>query len=164
MNTTGSSVLKEAQRISKIGKRDERPVVVPVGLLQSELYTDKMNRIPEKLHFKIGEVADFLGLKQYVLRYWETEFEELRPKKGSNNQRMYTRKNIELSVLIQHLLHTEKFSIEGARQFLKKQKEQGKNQAIQAAASQGIQKELISLQSEVYKLKLKLDSYLKVDQ
>jgi DNA-binding transcriptional MerR regulator len=75
---------------------------------------------------KIGEVAEILGVKQYVLRYWETEFEELSPKKSGNNQRMYTRKNVETALMIQKLLHRDRFSIEGARKILNNTKHEVK--------------------------------------
>ncbi|OFZ29860.1 MAG: hypothetical protein A2622_11145 [Bdellovibrionales bacterium RIFCSPHIGHO2_01_FULL_40_29] len=75
--------------------------------------------IPDRFGFKIGDVADLLGIKQYVLRYWEQEFEILKPKKASNNQRLYTKKDVENAFLIRKLLYRDKFSIEGARQALK---------------------------------------------
>lgn len=80
--------------------------------------------IPHKLAFKIGDVAELLHVKQYVLRYWETEFDLLKPKKASNNQRMYSRKDVENALLIRKLLHRDRFSIEGARNILKDFKQQ----------------------------------------
>jgi DNA-binding transcriptional MerR regulator len=74
--------------------------------------------------FKIGEVAKYVGVKQYVLRYWETEFEALHPRKSNNGQRFYTRKDIEMALTIRKLLHEDRFSIEGARAVLKKMKSQ----------------------------------------
>jgi DNA-binding transcriptional MerR regulator len=85
--------------------------------LQAELA-----RIPDKLAFKIGEVADLLEVKAYVLRYWETEFEILKPKKSKHNQRMYERRDVENLMLIKKLLYRDRFSIEGARSALKKLK------------------------------------------
>lgn len=87
---------------------------------------EKIKNIPDKLGFKIGEVADYVGVKQYVLRYWETEFEVLHPKKSSNGQRFYTRKDIETALIIKKLLHEDRFSIEGARSFLKRLRQQNK--------------------------------------
>lgn len=86
-----------------------------------ELETE-LGQIPEKLAFKIGEVADLLGVKAYVLRYWETEFDVLKPKKSKHNQRMYERKDVENLFLIKKLLYRDRFSIEGARAALKKLK------------------------------------------
>lgn len=82
----------------------------------------KINEIPDKLGFKIGEVAKYVGVKSYVLRYWETEFDSLNPKKSTNGQRFYTRKDIEMALTIRKLLYEDRFSIEGAKSALKKMK------------------------------------------
>ena len=74
--------------------------------------------IPNKLYFKIGEVSSLLTIEPYVLRFWETEFPKLAPKKTEKGQRMYRRKDVELLLQIKHLLYEKKFTIEGARQFL----------------------------------------------
>lgn len=74
--------------------------------------------IPDKLYFKIGEVSDLLGVEPYVLRYWETEFSVLSPKKSGTGHRLYRRKDVELLLRIKHLLYEKKFTIEGARQSL----------------------------------------------
>src|SRR5689334_17848869 len=74
--------------------------------------------IPDKLYFKIGEVSDLLGVEPYVLRYWETEFSVLSPKKSGTGHRLYRRKDVELLLRIKHLLYEKKFTIEGARQTL----------------------------------------------
>lgn len=77
--------------------------------------------LPDKLYFKIGEVADLTGVKQHVLRYWESEFPAIRPQKSKTNQRLYRRKDIEAVVAIKHLLYERKFTIEGARRFLREE-------------------------------------------
>lgn len=97
------------------------PISLPAALCDDRLL-EEINSIPDKMGFKIGDVADMLGIKQYVLRYWETEFDLLKPKKASNNQRMYTRKDVENAFLIRKLLHRDRFSIEGARNALKELK------------------------------------------
>ncbi|MEO8592656.1 MAG: MerR family transcriptional regulator [Candidatus Solibacter sp.] len=74
--------------------------------------------IPDKLYFKIGEVSELLGVEAYVLRYWETEFPVLSPKKSGTGHRLYRRKDVELLLRIKHLLYDKKFTIEGARQNL----------------------------------------------
>jgi DNA-binding transcriptional MerR regulator len=74
--------------------------------------------IPDKLYFKIGEVSELLGVEPYVLRYWETEFTVLSPKKSGTGHRLYRRKDVELLLRIKHLLYEKKFTIEGARQLL----------------------------------------------
>src|ERR1700691_2768444 len=74
--------------------------------------------IRDKLYFKIGEVSELLGVEPYVLRYWETEFTALSPKKSGTGHRLYRRKDVELLLRIKHLLYDKKFTIEGARQTL----------------------------------------------
>src|SRR5277367_3548736 len=74
--------------------------------------------IPDKLYFKIGEVAELLGVEPYVLRYWETEFSVLSPKKSGTGHRLYRRKDVETLLRIKHLLYEKRFTIEGARQAL----------------------------------------------
>jgi DNA-binding transcriptional MerR regulator len=74
--------------------------------------------IPDKLYFKIGEVSDLLGVEAYVLRYWESEFPVLSPKKSGTGHRLYRRKDVELLLRIKHLLYDKRFTIEGARQSL----------------------------------------------
>ncbi|MDX1386106.1 MAG: MerR family transcriptional regulator [bacterium] len=82
--------------------------------------------IPDKLYFKIGEVADIVGVKPYVLRYWETEFPEIAPSKSKSKQRLYKRREVETILKIRDLLYNEKFTIEGARQRLKEGTRKGK--------------------------------------
>jgi DNA-binding transcriptional MerR regulator len=73
----------------------------------------------EKMFFRIGEVSDILGVKPHVIRYWETEFPEIVPKKSSTGHRVYERKEVQALMQIHRLLHVERFSIEGARKKLK---------------------------------------------
>ena len=74
--------------------------------------------IPDKLYFKIGEVSELLGVEPHVLRYWESEFPALSPKKSGTGHRLYRRKDVELLLRIKHLLYEKRFTIEGARQSL----------------------------------------------
>jgi DNA-binding transcriptional MerR regulator len=74
--------------------------------------------IPDKLYFRIGEVSRLAGIKPYVLRFWETEFPLLGPKKSSTGQRLYRRKDVELVLEIKRLLYEQRFTIEGARNLL----------------------------------------------
>ena len=76
-------------------------------------------QLPDKLYFKIGEVADLVGVKPYVLRYWESEFSILKPAKTRSKHRLYRRKDVENLLQIKRLLHDERFTIEGARKRLK---------------------------------------------
>ena len=73
----------------------------------------------KKLYHSIGEVSEITGLKPYVLRYWETEFPNLSPAKNRAGNRIYTEENINTILEIKRLLYDERFTIEGARQFLK---------------------------------------------
>ena len=75
--------------------------------------------LPDKLFFKIGEVTNIVDVKQHVLRYWESEFPAIRPQKSKTNQRLYRRKDVEAVIAIKHLLYDKKFTIEGARNYLK---------------------------------------------
>ena len=100
-------------------RRPNRP---GIGVEVDQELDDQITGIPDKLAFKIGEVADLVGVKAYVLRYWETEFEVLKPKKSKHNQRMYERRDVENLLLIKKLLYRDRFSIEGARSALKRLK------------------------------------------
>jgi len=73
----------------------------------------------KKLYYSISEVSRITDLEQYVLRYWETEFELLKPAKNSSGNRIYTNKDIKLILLIKKLLKEEKYTIEGAKKILK---------------------------------------------
>lgn len=90
-------------------------------------------QIPNKLYFRIGEVAKITGIKPYVLRYWETEFNGLGPKKSGTNQRQYRRKDVELVLEIKRLLYEKRFTIEGARKHLG-QRSKGLPVTVPAAA------------------------------
>ncbi len=74
--------------------------------------------IPDKLYFRIGEVARLAGIKPYVLRFWESEFPSLGPKKSGTGHRLYRRKDVELVLEIKRLLYEKRFTIEGARKTL----------------------------------------------
>jgi DNA-binding transcriptional MerR regulator len=85
--------------------------------------------VPDKLYFRIGEVSRLCKLPAYVLRFWETEFPQLKPTKGSTGQRMYRRHEVECALRIKHLLYQEGFTISGARQHLKAESKNGKSQS-----------------------------------
>lgn len=74
--------------------------------------------LPDKLYFKIGEVAGLTGVPAYVLRFWETEFGRIRPKRTASGQRLYRKSDVELILKIKHLLYDKKYTIKGARQHL----------------------------------------------
>jgi DNA-binding transcriptional MerR regulator len=85
--------------------------------------------VPDKLYFRIGEVSRLCRLPAYVLRFWETEFPQLKPVKSSTGQRMYRRKDVEAVLHIKKLLYEEGFTIAGARQQLRAEVAITKNQA-----------------------------------
>lgn len=74
--------------------------------------------IPNKLYFKIGEVAKMADVPTHVLRYWESEFKTIKPKRTSSKQRMYRRKDVELILNIKDLLHTKGYTIAGAKRLI----------------------------------------------
>ncbi len=74
--------------------------------------------IPDKLYFRIGEVAKLIGVKPYVLRYWETEFPEIAPVKSKTKQRLYKRQDVELICRIRELLYNRRFTIQGAKKMI----------------------------------------------
>ncbi len=85
--------------------------------------------IPDKLYFRIGEVSDLCRVPAYVLRFWETEFPQLKPVKSSTGQRMYRRREVENALRIKKLLYDEGFTIAGARQQLKVEARGAREQA-----------------------------------
>jgi len=77
--------------------------------------------IPEdKRYFRIGEVSRIIGVEPYVLRYWESEFSQIRPARADSNQRTYQKKDLEIIFEIKRLLYEEKLTIEGAKKQLKR--------------------------------------------
>jgi DNA-binding transcriptional MerR regulator len=85
--------------------------------------------IPDKLYFRIGEVATLCRLPAYVLRFWESEFPQLKPVKSSTGQRMYRRRDVEIVLRIKQLLYEQGFTIVGARQQLRSETKTDKGQA-----------------------------------
>ncbi len=74
--------------------------------------------IPDRLYFKIGDVAKLCGVEAYVLRFWETQFPQLRPGKSGSGQRLYRRREVELALEIKRLVHGEGYTLAGARAVL----------------------------------------------
>ncbi len=85
---------------------------------QEDMILGPLPEIPDKLYFRIGDVARLANIKPYVLRFWETEFPGLGPKKSGTGHRLYRRKDVEMVLEIKRLLYQERFTIEGARKFL----------------------------------------------
>ena len=89
---------------------------------------DSQPRIPDKKHFRIGEIGRIVGVPTSVLRYWETEFPGIKPRRTSSGQRLYHRSEIELILKIKTLLYDKKFTIKGARNYLEAESEQKPSQ------------------------------------
>ena len=101
--------------------------------------------IPDKLYFRIGEVSRLAGIKPYVLRFWETEFSTLGPKKSGKGHRLYRRKDVELVLEIKHLLYDKRFTIEGARKHL-----DTRTREPHAKASDGAAKKSARVQGDLF--------------
>src|SRR5882757_9540480 len=108
--------------------------------------------IPDKLYFRIGEVARLCDVPAYVLRFWESEFPQLKPHKGGTGQRLYRRRDVEMALRIKTLLYSEGYTIPGARQVFKaelKQKEPQLALAIDNAAPNVDTRHLRKLQKDL---------------
>jgi len=104
---------------------------------QEDMIVGAEPEIPDKLYFRIGDVARLAGIKPYVLRFWETEFPALGPKKSGTGHRLYRRKDVEMVLEIKRLLYEQRFTIEGARKFLETR---AKPEPVPAAAKPGKRK------------------------
>ena len=105
-----------------------------------------MEKDIKKLYYSIGEVSKLVGLKSYVLRYWETEFKQLTPPKNRAGNRTYRQKDIDLILKIKNLLHVKKFTIEGARSVIS-----SKNSNLSATESMD-RKTIIQLKNELQQI------------
>lgn len=76
-------------------------------------------QLPDKLYFRIGEVADIVGVEPHVLRYWETEFRSIRPEKSRRGQRVYSRRDVDMLLKVKELLYGHKYTIAGAKKKLR---------------------------------------------
>lgn len=110
-------------------------------------------RLPDKLYFKIGEVSRIVGVKPYVLRYWETEFELLKPGKAPSRHRLYRKKDVELLLEIKRLLYAEGYTIEGARKRLKENKKEERQQLKLALPDSTYKNALIRIKKELQSLR-----------
>jgi len=111
------------------------------------------SRLPDKIYFKIGEVSEILGVEPYVLRYWETEFEALKPSKAPSRHRLYKKRDVELLLDIKRLLYTEGFTIEGARKKLKESRKEEKHQLKLPLADQKYRNALVKVKRELESLR-----------
>jgi DNA-binding transcriptional MerR regulator len=118
------------------------------------------NALPDKLFFKIGEVAQIVGVKPHVLRYWETEFVALRPMKTRGAHRVYRRRDVELATLVKRLLHEERLTIAGAKKRLRELERDRVSSPPdpQAAEQVGLRADLLALRRELGDLLKALDA------
>jgi DNA-binding transcriptional MerR regulator len=111
--------------------------------------------IPDKLYFRIGEVAKLCDVPAYVLRFWESEFPQLKPHKGGTGQRLYRRRDVEMAMRIKTLLYDEGYTIPGARQVFKSELKQREPQlalAIDDAQAGVNPRQLKKLQKDLHDL------------
>jgi DNA-binding transcriptional MerR regulator len=109
--------------------------------------------LPEKIYFKIGEVSEIVGVEPYVLRYWETEFDLLKPSKAPSKHRLYKKRDVELLLDIKRLLYTEGFTIEGARKKLREVKKEEKDQLKLPLVDQKYKSALIKVKKDLETLR-----------
>ena len=102
--------------------------------------------IPDRLYFKIGDVARICGVETYVLRFWETQFPQLKPNKSGTGQRLYRRREVELALEIKRLVHAEGYTLAGAKQALDQGPRRG-GAAQAAAVAQVVRPEPVIAQS-----------------
>jgi DNA-binding transcriptional MerR regulator len=86
--------------------------------------------VSDKIYFKIGEVSSAVGIPAYVLRFWESEFDQIRPKRTSSGQRLYRKKDIALITTIKDLLYNKKFTIPGAKRYIRSHSEPPEDSSI----------------------------------
>lgn len=89
-----------------------------MGIQAERKHAEDAPIIPDRLYFKIGDVAKLCGLEAYVLRFWETQFPQLKPNKSGTGQRLYRRRDVEMVLEIKRLVHGEGYTLTGARQAL----------------------------------------------
>jgi DNA-binding transcriptional MerR regulator len=111
-------------------------------------------QIPDKLYFRIGEVARLCGVPAYVLRFWEGEFPQLKPNKGGTGQRLYRRRDVEMALRIKSLLYDEGYTIPGARQAFKAELRTPKDPqlGLNGVAEQVDAKHLVALRKDLQDL------------
>ncbi len=104
--------------------------------------------IPDKRYFKIGEVSKLASVAPHVLRYWESEFKEIQPKRTNSNQRLYRHEDVTIVLLIKKLLHEQGYTISGAKNFLAtyKHKQEDTSRSTKARRYlETIKKELLTI-------------------
>ncbi len=108
-----------------------------------------MEKIPDKLYFKIGEVAKITDVQPYVLRYWESEFSLIKPKKSLSKQRIYSRRDLENILQIKRLLHKERYTLEGAKKKLREMNAEKESQMDLTFNGQSKKSDLLKIKKEL---------------
>ncbi|NLY93239.1 MAG: MerR family transcriptional regulator [Myxococcales bacterium] len=141
-----------------MSRDDERGVAArsPISVVR------RADVIPEKQFFKIGEVAEIAGVKPHVLRYWESEFTQLNPKKTRGSHRHYSRRDLDLVMEIKRLLHDEGYTVAGAKQRIRELRAQarkeGREPEYASAREVALRVELIAVRDKLLGLLDELDA------
>jgi DNA-binding transcriptional MerR regulator len=115
--------------------------------------------LPVKLYYRIGEVAEIVGVEPHVLRYWETEFRAIRPQKSRKGQRIYSRRDVEKLLKVKDLLYTHGFTIAGARKRLREAGDEPSLELDRARAAVTTAREtLLQLRDDVSGMLAELDA------
>jgi len=112
---------------------------------------------PDKLYYKIGEVSRLLGLKPSVLRFWEQEFPQLKPRKSSTGQRLYAKRELDLLQQLKKLVYGDKLTLEGARKVIAQPQQKTVAEDVEQVHIQEIKKILIAVKEELYRLRREMD-------
>lgn len=134
----------------------------------------KKNFVMKKLYYSISEVSRITELEQYVLRYWETEFEQLRPAKNLSGNRIYTNKDIKIILYIKKLLREEKYTIEGAKKLIRNyflrteenehaQEEETENKVSRISNAKNSEMSLFEIESKLKDLPVTKNNELRED-
>ena len=123
--------------------------------MSEDLLAEGAAQLPDKMYFRIGEASRLVGVPSYVLRFWETEFPAVSPRKSGRSHRLYRRKDVELILDIKRLLYKERYSIAGAKKKLLK----GSKKAAPAddADKDELKKTLTDIKAELLNIKELLD-------
>jgi len=105
--------------------------------------------IPDKLYFRIGDVAELCSVETYVLRFWETEFPQLKPGKSGTGQRLYRKRDVECALRIKQLLHDQGYTIAGARQAMKTEAKSGAQPDLPFAGGRAVGARLEKMRTEL---------------
>jgi len=112
---------------------DSAPGSAPSKERSSSAVPDLPTEVPDRLYFRIGEVSTITGVPPYVLRYWESEFPALQPRKSGGGQRLYRKRDVAMILEIKKLLYQERYTVAGARRRLTEREERARRTEIRAA-------------------------------